>query len=186
MREFNIKNCKKIHFIGIGGISMLGLAKLMLHKKIKITGSDFQKSIETEKLKKQGVQIFYGHKKSNISFDLDLVVFTGAIKEDNIELVTARSLGIKTMERSEFLGEVSSWFSNVIAISGTHGKTTTTALIGLMFSNARLNPTVHIGGDVLDFEGIFKKRHRPIIAQQRGIALECQLSSVVNHCAGAA
>lgn len=134
---------------------MLGLAKLMLHKNIEISGSDYQKSIEIENLKRQGVKIFYGHKKSNISLDLDLVVYTGAISQDNIELVTARSLGIKTMERSEFLGEVSSFYDNVIAISGTHGKTTTTALIGLIFKEAHLNPTIHIGGEVLDFNSNF-------------------------------
>ena len=148
----DLKNIKKIHFVGIGGISMMGLAKLMLSFGKEISGSDSNKSDEIIFLKKQGVNIFIGHSKWNIVPDIDLVVYTGAVKGNNIELVTAKKLGIKTIERSEFLGEISLLYKNVVAISGTHGKTTTTAIIGKIFQYAKLNPTIHIGGEVKDFD----------------------------------
>ena len=131
---------------------MAGLARLMLTKGKIVCGSDLKKSDELSNLTKLGVKVFYGHKKKNISKDIDLVVFSGAIKENNIELLTAKSLGIKTMERSEFLGEITKLYKNVIAVTGTHGKTTTTAIIGKIFQQANLNPTIHIGGDVIDFD----------------------------------
>ena len=131
---------------------MMGLAKLMLSFGKEISGSDSNKSDEIIFLKKQGVNIFIGHSKWNIVPDIDLVVYTGAVKGNNIELVTAKKLGIKTIERSEFLGEISLLYKNVVAISGTHGKTTTTAIIGKIFQYAKLNPTIHIGGEVKDFD----------------------------------
>jgi len=134
---------------------MIGLAKLMLSLGKEVSGSDFKKTEGIKDLKKQGVNVFIGHNKWNVVPDIDLVVFTGAIKENNIELLTAKKLGIKTLERSEFLGFISTLYENVIAISGTHGKTTTTAIIGKIFQYAKLDPTIHIGGEVKDFKSSF-------------------------------
>lgn len=141
-----------IHFIGIGGISMSGLAKLMLNKGARVTGSDNGDNPEINKLKALGVKVFSSHCIDNITNDIDLVIYTGAIKLDNTELRRARSLGIVTMERSEFLGLVTKEYSKVIAVAGTHGKTTTTAMLGVIMERAGLNPTIHIGGESINLK----------------------------------
>ena len=141
----NLSNLN-VFMVGIGGISMSGLAKILFSMGNKVSGSDRQSSDITFYLKSIGIEVFIGHSDKNITKDIDLVVFSGAIKNDNPELVVAKNLGLKVIERSELLGLISSKYSNVIAISGTHGKTTTTAMIGEIFKNARLNPTIHLGG----------------------------------------
>lgn len=146
-----INSLKKVHFIGIGGISMSALAVFLHKRKIKVSGSDEKQSGITKRLKKLGITIYYGHKPRNIK-DVDLVVYTGAIGSENIELKTAKQKQIRCMERGEFLGLIASGYDEVIAISGSHGKTTTTAMIAKIFIEAGLNPTVHIGGEV-DFLG---------------------------------
>lgn len=138
---------KNIHFIGIGGVSMSGLAQIINEKKIySISGSDIASSPLTEKLKASGIKIYIGHKSSNISKNLDLVVYTAAIKNDNPELSYARNLGIKTLERSEFLGEIMKDYKHPICISGTHGKTTTSSMVSEIFMCAKTNPTISLGG----------------------------------------
>jgi len=147
----NLINLKDlhIHFIGIGGISMSGLALLSLNAGAVVTGSDVSDNAQVKALRKQNIRVFTSHKPSNISMDTSLVVYTGAIPSTNKELVRARKLGIKTMERSEFLGVLSSGYRNIIAVAGTHGKTTTTAMIAEIFTLAGLEPTIHIGGNSL-------------------------------------
>ncbi len=122
------------------------LALLLANHNIKITGSDMQYNSIVKELRAKNINVTIGHSESNVENDCDLVVFTGAIKEDNIELLSAKAKNIQTMERSEFLGEVCKLFANVIAVAGTHGKTTTTAMIANIFRCAGLNPTVHLGG----------------------------------------
>ena len=153
--DFLIKKAKYIHFIGIGGISMSGLATLTLKKKIKVSGSDVKDSDVLHKLKNLGATIFIGHKASNISYQ-DLVVFTGAIKKDNAEMVEAKKLGIPCIERSEYLGYLSSKFQVAIAVAGTHGKTTTTAMLSKCFLDAKLCPEIHLGGCVDFLKGSVK------------------------------
>ncbi len=145
----NSKNLKNfnIHFIGIGGVSMSALARLMLNFGYSVSGSDVQSNNFTVSVKQEGGEIFLGHSASNILPNTKLIVFTGAIKQDNVELLEGKKRDIKIMERSEFLGWVSSLYKNVIAISGTHGKSTTTAMLGDIFLEANKNPTIHLGGE---------------------------------------
>ena len=149
----NLKNLKnKVFFVGIGGISMSALATLTRSLGAEIAGSDAVKSEQTDALMKK-CKVFIGHNKNNIKqFKPNLVVYTGAIKNDNPELEFAKNEGIQTMERSEFLGHICKMYNNVVAVSGTHGKTTTTAMIGQIFVCAGLNPTIHVGGVCLNFD----------------------------------
>lgn len=138
---------KKIYFIGIGGISMSSLAAIAAAKGNKVAGSDMMDGESLKTLTNFNIPYFIGHKEENIkSFNPNLVVITGAIPEDNVELVWARKHKKKIQTRAEFLGNVSREFKNVIAISGTHGKTTTSALISEIFIEAKLKPTIHVGG----------------------------------------
>lgn len=137
----------KAYFIGIGGISMSGLVRLLLSSGCAVEGSDSGiDNPEIDKLRGLGVQIYPTHNANNLDQDIDFVVYTLAISEDNPELQRAKSLGIPCYERAEMLGLIARAYRSVIAVSGTHGKTTTTALIGEIFKSARLKPTIHIGG----------------------------------------
>lgn len=150
-----LQNFKNLHifFVGIGGISMSGLAKLLHYNGAIVNGSDIGNSPEIDCLKQLGIQVHLCHSENNITKDIDIVVFTGAIKPDNSELKQAKKLNIRMMERSEFLGYIASNYHKVISISGTHGKTTTTAMIGYIFKCAKKNPTIHIGGESIDLKG---------------------------------
>lgn len=153
MKNLHNLNELSIYFIGIGGISMSGLAKLMLKLGAKVKGSDAGRGKEINILLSRGVEIFNIHSSSNITGDIDLIVYSGAIKEDNPELCRARELHIPTLERSEFLGIIARRYRRVIAISGTHGKTTTTAMLGYILHRAKLNPTMHLGGESVNLGG---------------------------------
>ena len=142
----DLKNFNKIFFIGIGGISMSGLAMLLKSQGKTVLGSDIVKSNITKKLKSIGIKVFYKHRASNVS-GCDLVIYSGAIQKDNPQIKYAQSKNIPVIERSELLALVSKKYKNVIAISGTHGKTTTTAILSYIFIISGLNPTVHIGGE---------------------------------------
>lgn len=138
---------KKVHFIGIGGVSMSGLAAILLNNQIQVTGSDFKESKNTEKLKNRGAVIFYGHHKENIT-DQDIVVYTAAIREDNEELQEARAKGIPTYDRAEFLGHLIKNFTNSIAVTGTHGKTSTTSMLSAISLADEKDPTVLVGANL--------------------------------------
>lgn len=138
---------KKVHFIGIGGVSMSGLAAILLNNQIQVTGSDFKESKNTEKLKKRGAVIFYGHHKENIT-DQDIVVYTAAIREDNEELQEARAKGIPTYDRAEFLGHLIKNFTNSIAVTGTHGKTSTTSMLSAISLADEKDPTILVGANL--------------------------------------
>ena len=142
-----------IHFIGIGGVSMSALAHLMLNFGYSVSGSDLQVNDFTKSISASGGKVFCGHNSNNLPLNTKLVVFTGAIKPDNVELVYAHKLGIRCMERSEFLGWIAGQYKDVIAISGTHGKTTTTAMLGDIFLEANKNPTIHLGGESESIDG---------------------------------
>jgi len=141
------KNIKNVHFVGIGGISMSGLAEILRNLGYNISGSDMKSSSITEKLEKEGIKIYIGHREENIQ-DCDLVVYTAAVKDNNPELVKARQLGITTMERAVLLGHIMKKYPFSFAISGTHGKTTTTSMISMIMLQANLDPTIHIGGEL--------------------------------------
>lgn len=131
---------------------MSALALLLKGHNKKVSGSDLTKSKITKNLTKQGIKVFYKHKSSNIK-DCDLVVFSGAIQSKNKEIIKAKNLNIPVIERSQLLYLISKEYKNVIAISGTHGKTTTTAMIAYIFMICGLKPTVHIGGDFDSIKG---------------------------------
>ena len=142
MQNFSYKN---IYMIGIGGISMSGIAEILANWGIKVSGSDRVESPQTIYLQKHGINVKIGQKKENITADLDLVVYTAAIKEDNEELVEARRINLPCIERGAFLGELTKLFSKSIGISGTHGKTTTTSMLAKIFVDAQLDPTIQVG-----------------------------------------
>lgn len=135
---------KKIHFIGIGGIGMSGLAHILHDRGCHVSGSDQSISGNTERLKKAGIEVFHEHNPSNLK-GKDIVVISTDIKETNPELKEARALGLPILHRSNIL-EILSMDCQTIAISGTHGKTTTTALTGWVFAKAGLDPLVINGG----------------------------------------
>lgn len=135
-----------VYFIGIGGISMSGLAQILQKKGCQVSGSDLKPSKTTKKLEELGIPVHYGQKAQNITDDLQLVVYTAAVKEDNPELVEARRRGILAIERSVLLGEIMKHYSQSVAVSGTHGKTTTTSMLSQIFLAAHCDPTITVGG----------------------------------------
>jgi UDP-N-acetylmuramate--alanine ligase len=139
-----MRNIKHIHFIGIGGAGMGGIAEVLFNKGYKITGSDLSSSIMTAHLNKLGINIFFDHNETNIH-DADVVVITSALSNDNVELVAAKAKGIPVVRRAEMLAELMR-FGQGIAIAGTHGKTTTTSILASIIATAKLDPTFVIGG----------------------------------------
>lgn len=137
-----------IHFIGVGGISMSALAEICLNKGYKVSGSDSNESYLLDKLRSQGATIYIGHKKEHISDDVDMVVYTAAVHDDNPELVAAREKNKLTMNRAAFLGQIMREYKNSIAVSGTHGKTSTTSMLSTIFEYADLDPTILVGGNL--------------------------------------
>lgn len=137
-----------IHFIGIGGISMSALAEICLNKGYTVSGSDMNDSYLLDNLRSQGANIYIGQKRENISDNIDMVVYTAAIHPDNQELVAAKEKNILTMDRAAFLGQVMREYKNSIAVSGTHGKTSTTSMLSTIFEYAKLDPTILVGGNL--------------------------------------
>jgi len=138
---------KKIHFIGIGGISMSGLAEILIKNGYKVSGSDMKSSTITEKLKKDGAEVYIEHNENNIN-DVDLVVYTAAISPENPELLKAKQDKIQVMDRAEFLGYLMKGHKYGIAVSGTHGKTTTTSMVSHVILEENLDPTILVGGEL--------------------------------------
>ena len=151
----NIKKYKKIHMIGIGGISMSGIAEIVVNWGFSVSGSDRTDSDILDTLKKAGVKIYIGHNISNVE-GADCVVYTAAIHEDNPELMHAKELGIPVIERSDFLGKLTRCYKNTIAISGTHGKTTTTSLVSLCFIEAQKDPSIQVGAIIKELNGNYR------------------------------
>ncbi len=142
-----------IHFVGIGGAGMSGLAEIALARGSIVSGSDIQDSAKLRELKKLGAEIHIGHHKKNISPTIDLVVFTSAVKSShNPELEEAERLNIRLVRRAEFLGELTSAMQT-IAVAGTHGKTTTTSMIAHILLEAGLDPMVSVGASVYELGG---------------------------------
>lgn len=149
MAYIDLNKPSKVHFLGIGGISMSGFAELLLKRGFTVTGSDSKASVNTERLEKLGARVVIGQKAENITDDIDVAVYTGAIKQDNPELVRARELNIPVIERGTLVGDVMLNYSRNFAIAGTHGKTTTTSMLSLILIQAGADPTVSVGG-ILD------------------------------------
>ena len=146
--QLDIKNFKqkKVFFSGIGGVSMSSLAMILRHNGYQVLGSDRNLSETADKLMKSGIQVIIGQKKENIS-DVGIVVRTAAVADDNPEIIAAKEKKIPVMERSTLLGQVMREYAERINISGTHGKTTTTAMMGIVLIYAGLAPTITVGGE---------------------------------------
>jgi len=140
----------RIHFIGIGGIGMSALARLFLHEGKEVSGSDREETDIVKALKQEGIDVSVGQRSENIPDNVDMVVYTVAIPDDNPELMRARELGVPTLTYAEALGEVSK-DKFTIAVAGTHGKTTTTAMVSRVLIEAGLDPTVIVGSLVKEF-----------------------------------
>lgn len=150
--NFDITKYKKVHFIGIGGIGVSALARMMLHDGKEVSGSDKGKSEITEMLEQIGIRVCYGQKAENVPIGADLVVYTVAITDDNPELVQAQNMGVRLLTYPQFLGALSKG-KFTIAVSGTHGKTTTTGMIAKILIDAGLDPTVIVGSLIKDEHG---------------------------------
>lgn len=135
-----------IHFIGIGGISMSGLAEILLEENFTVSGSDAKESPLTRTLEERGAKIFYGQRASNIEDSVQVVVYTAAIHPDNPEFACAASKGIPMLTRAQLLGQIMRNYDTPIAVSGTHGKTTTTSMISHMLLAGNCDPTISVGG----------------------------------------
>lgn len=153
MYKINFKEPIHVHFIGIGGISMSGLAEILLEEHFTISGSDAKESELTKHLEELGVTIFYGQQASNITQDIDLVVYTAAIREDNPEFLCARQTGLPMITRAELLGQIMDNYGSSIAVAGTHGKTTTTSMISQILLSAKCDPTITVGGILQAIDG---------------------------------
>lgn len=151
----NLKKYKNIHMIGIGGISMSGIAEILANLGFSVTGSNNVDSEILHTLRKAGIKVFIGHNAQNV-VGSDCVVYTAAIPQNNVELVHAKELGIPTIERSDFLGELTRCYKNTIAISGTHGKTTTTSLVSLCFLEAKKDPSIQVGAILEELNGNYR------------------------------
>ena len=153
MHKIDLNRPEHVYFMGIGGISMSGLAEVLRDKGFTVSGSDSQRSPITEKLESLGITVLYGQKAENITPDLDVIVYTAAIRPDNPEFIAAKSSGIPMMDRAELLGQIMAHYHNSIAVSGTHGKTTTTSMLAHIMLAADTDPTISVGGILKEIKG---------------------------------
>ena len=161
MNRFELSDLKEnahIHFIGIGGISMSGLAAVLLQKGFKVSGSDRQKTHITDKLEEMGAAIFEGHSAENID-GADLVVHTAAVHMDNPEMMAAVAKNIRLIDRAECLGAIMKLYKKAVGVAGTHGKTTTTGMLTHALLYADTDPTVSIGGELDAIDGNIRAGH---------------------------
>lgn len=153
MYTINYDDPVKVHFIGIGGISMSGLAEILLDRGFTVSGSDRAPSELTKILEDKGIKVYYGQCAGNITDDMDLVVYTAAIREDNEEYAEVKRRGIPMLTRAELLGQIMKNYEVAAAVAGTHGKTTTTSMITDIMLEAGLDPTISVGGMLKEIGG---------------------------------
>ena len=149
---FDLSKYKNIHAIGIGGIGLSAICEILLSRGYNVSGSDMKESEMTMKLAQMGARVFIGHRKENVE-NADVLLYTAAIGPDNPELLRAKERGIPCLSRAEMLGHLMSEYENSIAVSGTHGKTTTTSMVSLIMENAKLDPTILVGGNLGEIGG---------------------------------
>lgn len=153
MYEIDFKKPVHVHFIGIGGISMSGLAEILLKEGFRVSGSDSRESELTKLLTASGASVFYGQRAENIQEGTDLVVYTAAIHPDNPEFAAAKAAGIPMLTRAELLGQLMRNYQTSIAVAGTHGKTTTTSMLSMILMEAQKDPTISVGGILPEIGG---------------------------------
>lgn len=159
MYQLDFNHPIHIHFIGIGGISMSGLAEILIDKGFTVSGSDAKASSLTELLSKKGAHIYYGQKAENLNDHIDLVVYTSAIHPDNPEFAAMKKMGLPSLTRAELLGQLMKNYEIPVAISGTHGKTTTTSMVSEILLEAGCDPTLSIGGILKTIDGNIRIGH---------------------------
>lgn len=159
-----ISSFSHIHFIGIGGISMSALAKLMILRGHQVSGSDEVWNERLQEIIEMGGQIFLGHEESNAR-NADLIVYTQSVNEDNVELSYARKNRITTIRRDIFLSKISEDYTRVVAVSGSHGKTTITAMLANVFLVAGEKFTAHVGGNVLGLGNLIYRGYDTFITE---------------------
>ena len=148
----DFSNVKHVHCIGIGGIGLSAIAEILLQKGISVSGSDSKESDITDRLIRNGAQVYLGHREKNVG-EADLVIYSAAIPPNNTELRAARSKGIRIATRAEALGELMKGAKYSIAVAGAHGKTTATSMISLILRNAGKEPTILVGGNLTEIGG---------------------------------
>ncbi len=153
--DINQNQNRHIHLIGVGGISMSAIARLLISHGYRVSGSDMRDSKILDNLRDHGAEIFIGHSSNNIQ-NPDLVVYTAAVRQDNCERVRAKQLNITEIDRAEMLGLIMKNYSKSIAVAGSHGKTTTTSLVSLILEHADLDPTIFVGGELNEIGGNVK------------------------------
>lgn len=146
MYQIDFEKPERIHFIGIGGISMSGLAEILLSRGFAVSGSDWHRSQLTDHLEKQGAMIYEGQSAEHIIEEIHAVVYTAAVHPDNAEYSEAVRLGIPMLSRAQLVGELMKNYATAVAISGTHGKTTTTSMLSEILLQAQKDPTISVGG----------------------------------------
>ncbi|MCI7106569.1 MAG: UDP-N-acetylmuramate--L-alanine ligase [Agathobacter sp.] len=166
MYKLNFSQPIHIHFIGIGGISMSGLAEILLEKGFTISGSDSKESDLTRMLSSKGASIFYGQSATNIIPGIDLVVYTAAIHPDNPEFAEAKLQNLPMLSRAELLGQIMDNFDQSIAVAGTHGKTTTTSMISEILLAADADPTITVGGILPSIGGNLRVGASPVFVSE--------------------
>lgn len=159
MYQIDFHSPVHIHFIGIGGISMSGLAEVLLKEGFTVSGSDSRESQLTAHLEEKGAHIFYGQCAENIRPEIDVVVYTAAIHADNPEFAAAREAGIPMLTRAQLLGQMMRNYRTSIAVSGTHGKTTTTSMLSMILLEAEKDPTISVGGMLPEIGGNIRVGH---------------------------
>ena len=150
-----IKKYNRVHMIGIGGVSMSGIAEILHKYGVIVTGSDMSNSEIVEKLISNGIPVTIGHDFENLA-KADIVVYSAAVKQEDPEMQKAKELNIPVCERCDFLGMLTKAFNDTIGISGTHGKTTTTSLVSLCFLEAKKDPTIQVGALLKAIDGNYK------------------------------
>ena len=148
----NLRKYKNVHLIGIGGVSMSGIAAILKNWGFHVTGSDRVHSETTDKLNEMGIKVTIGHNLDDVR-NANIVVYSAAVKKDDPEIVEAEKLNIPTIERADFLGEITKCYKDTICISGTHGKTTTTSMISLCFIEALKDPSIQVGAFLKQLDG---------------------------------
>ena len=146
MYNIDLNRPCRVHFIGIGGVSMSGLAQILMDRGFSVSGSDWTPSSYTEKLQQLGATVYFGQKAENISSDIDVVVYTAAVHSDNPEYIATNRLRIPMLTRAQLLGQIMAGYEHPIAVAGTHGKTTTTSMVAEIFMAALTDPTISNGG----------------------------------------
>jgi len=181
-----LKQGDKLFFIGIGGARLSALAKIYKEKGYEIYGSDRFRTKNTANLEKMGISITYGHDPLIIGSWIDQVIYTNAVGEDNPQLIAAQAAGIPVMEGAELLGLLMREKEYGIAVAGTHGKTTTTAMISLLLIKAGKDPTVVIGGEMMELPGNHRSGLSPFMVveacefRRSFLQLSPQISVITN------